>query len=62
MQLPQPFLPPSVSQVEYDSEESQGSDEEEEDGFENEFDPNSPLQEHSNNNSYRYARLLYDMH
>lgn len=51
----QPFLPLSASRVEYDSEESQGSDEDEED----DFDPNSPLQEHSNNNSYRYADLLH---
>lgn len=50
----------SASGVEYDSEESQGSDEEEEedDAF-GDVDPNSPLQEHSNNNSYRFAELMY---
>lgn len=53
-----PYLPSSVSRVEYDSEESQGSEDEEEDDDDDEddgdsFDPNSPLAEHSNNNSYR---------
>lgn len=51
-----PYLPPSASRVEYDSEESQGSEEEEDDDDDDEedsFDPNSPLAEHSNSNSYR---------
>lgn len=50
-----PYLPPSASRVEYDSEESQGSEDEEDDDEDEEdsFDPNSPLAEHSNSNSYR---------
>ncbi|KAF7695264.1 dmX-like protein 1 isoform X1 [Silurus meridionalis] len=61
--IAKPFLPPSVSQVEYDSEESQGSDEEEEeeeeeDGF---GDTICPLQEHSNNNSYSWCLMRVAM-
>uniref|UniRef100_A0A674B9I6 Dmx like 1 n=1 Tax=Salmo trutta TaxID=8032 RepID=A0A674B9I6_SALTR len=57
--IAKPFLPPSESRVEYDSEESQGSQDEDDDDDEDEFgdiDPNSPSQEHSNPNSYRYSR------
>ncbi len=56
-----PYLPPSTSRVEYDSEESEGSEDEEDEEDEEEgdsFDPNSPLAEHSNNSSYRWARLI----
>ncbi|KAF5905311.1 dmX-like protein 1 isoform X1, partial [Clarias magur] len=64
--IAKPFLSPSVSQVEYDSEESQGSDEEDEDdddddGFGDAFDPNSPLKEHSNNNSYSWCLMRVAM-
>lgn len=61
--IAKPFLPPSVSIVEYDSEESQGSDEEEEeeDAFGDAFDSNSPLQEHSNNNSYSWCLMRLAM-
>lgn len=45
-----PYVPPSASRVEYDSEESQGS---EDDDDEDAFDLNSPHDEHTNNNSYR---------
>uniref|UniRef100_A0AAR2L8Q1 RAVE complex protein Rav1 C-terminal domain-containing protein n=1 Tax=Pygocentrus nattereri TaxID=42514 RepID=A0AAR2L8Q1_PYGNA len=60
--IAKPFLPPSASCVEYDSEESQESedeDEEEEDKFADAFDTNSPLEEHSSNNSYRSAGLCF---
>ncbi|XP_016409972.1 dmX-like protein 1, partial [Sinocyclocheilus rhinocerous] len=53
--IAKPYLPPSASRVEYDSEESQGSEEEEDEEDEDEgdsFDSDSPLAEHSNNNSY----------
>ncbi|KAB5567511.1 hypothetical protein PHYPO_G00233610 [Pangasianodon hypophthalmus] len=60
--IAKPFLPQSVSQVEYDSEESQGSDEEEEeDGYGEAFDPNSPFHEHSNNNSYSWCLMRLTM-
>ncbi|XP_060787870.1 dmX-like protein 1 isoform X2 [Neoarius graeffei] len=62
--IAKPFLPPSVSQVEYDSEESQESDEEddvEEGGFGDAFNSNSPLQEHSNNNSYSWCLMRVAM-
>lgn len=54
---PQPFLLPSESRLEYDSEESLGSeDEEDEDEYSDAFDSSSPLREHSNHNSYRCPR------
>ncbi|XP_066499855.1 dmX-like protein 1 isoform X2 [Hoplias malabaricus] len=61
--IAKPFLPPSESRVEYDSEESQGSEdeEEEEDKFGDAFDTNSPLQEHSNNNSYSWCLMRLAM-
>lgn len=53
----QPFLLPSESRVEYDSEESLGSeDEEDEEDYSDAFDSGSPLKEHSNHNSYRCPR------
>lgn len=52
--VPQPFLLPSESRLEYDSEESLGSeDEEDEEEYNDAFDSSSPLREHSNHNSYR---------
>ncbi|XP_076859615.1 dmX-like protein 1 isoform X2 [Brachyhypopomus gauderio] len=59
------FLPPSASQGEYDSEESQGSedeeDEEEDEEIGESFDAISPLQEHSNNNSYSWCLMRLAM-
>ncbi|XP_027023135.2 dmX-like protein 1 isoform X2 [Tachysurus fulvidraco] len=57
--IAKPFLPLSTSRVEYDSEESQGSDEDEDE--EDDFDPNSPMQEHSNNNSYSWCLMRVAM-
>ncbi|KAM3868516.1 dmX-like protein 1 [Diretmus argenteus] len=60
--ITKPFLPPSEGRVEYDSEESQGSqDEDEDEGYEDVFDPNSPLREHSNNNSYSWCLMRLAM-
>ncbi|XP_022526825.2 dmX-like protein 1 isoform X2 [Astyanax mexicanus] len=62
--IAKPFLPPSTSRVEYDSEESQGSEDEEEedeDKFADAFDTNSPLQEHSNSNSYSWCLMRLAM-
>ncbi|XP_017577320.2 dmX-like protein 1 isoform X1 [Pygocentrus nattereri] len=62
--IAKPFLPPSASCVEYDSEESQESedeDEEEEDKFADAFDTNSPLEEHSSNNSYSWCLMRLAM-
>jgi hypothetical protein len=56
----QPFLPPSQSRAEYDSEESleSGDDEDEDDGDVSASDFH--LYEHSNPNSYRYAVFLFE--
>ncbi|RXM33272.1 DmX-like protein 1, partial [Acipenser ruthenus] len=51
--IAKPFLPPSESRVEYDSEESQGSDDEDDDEEEDVYVSETQLQEHSNPNSYR---------
>ncbi|XP_062854976.1 dmX-like protein 1 isoform X2 [Trichomycterus rosablanca] len=60
--IAKPFLPPSASQVEYDSEESQGSeDEDEEDCSEDAFDRSPSVQEHSNNNSYSWCLMRLAM-
>ncbi|XP_043103136.1 dmX-like protein 1 isoform X3 [Puntigrus tetrazona] len=62
--IAKPYLPSSASRVEYDSEESQGSEEEEEEEEEEDgdsFDPNSPLAEHSNNNSYSWYLMRLAM-
>ncbi|KAK1801253.1 hypothetical protein P4O66_022937 [Electrophorus voltai] len=67
--IAKPFLPLSASQGEYDSEESQGSEEEEEEEEEDKeedeigesFDAISPLQEHSNNNSYSWCLMRLAM-
>uniref|UniRef100_A0A4X2L0F0 Dmx like 1 n=1 Tax=Vombatus ursinus TaxID=29139 RepID=A0A4X2L0F0_VOMUR len=53
--IAKPFLPPSQSRAEYDSEESQESgDDEDEDGDEDVLTSDYQLQEHANSNSYRY--------
>ncbi|XP_067270720.1 dmX-like protein 1 [Pseudorasbora parva] len=61
--IAKPYLPPSASRVEYDSEESQGSEDEEDDEEDEEdaFDPNSPLVEHSNSNSYSWCLMRLAM-
>ncbi|TSL10182.1 DmX-like protein 1 [Bagarius yarrelli] len=57
-----PFLPMSGSQIEYDSEESQGSDEEDDDDDDDDFgDSESPYKEHSNNNSYSWCLMRVAM-
>ncbi|AWP07358.1 putative dmX-like protein 1 [Scophthalmus maximus] len=61
--IAKPFLPPSENRIEYDSEESQGSQDEDEDEYEYEdvFDPNSPRREHSNHNSYSWCLMRLAM-
>ncbi|KAJ7994355.1 hypothetical protein DPEC_G00265000 [Dallia pectoralis] len=61
--IAKPFLPPPLSKVEYDSEESQGSDNEEDDDDDDykDFDPNSPGREHSNPNSYSWCLMRLAM-
>lgn len=51
----QPFLPPSQSRAEYDSEESLESDDDDDDNDNDVLTSDSHLQEHSNSNSYRYG-------
>lgn len=58
--MAKPYVPPSASRVEYDSEESQGS-EDEDDEHEDAFDLNSPHGEHSNNNSYSWCLMRLAM-
>ncbi|XP_006162399.1 dmX-like protein 1 isoform X2 [Tupaia chinensis] len=58
--IAKPFLPPSQSRAEYDSEESlesDGDDEEEEDVLASDFH----LQEHSNSNSYSWSLMRLAM-
>ncbi|XP_066567407.1 dmX-like protein 1 isoform X2 [Amia ocellicauda] len=57
--IAKPFLPPSESRVEYDSEESQGSDEEEEE--DDVYASDTQLQEHSNPNSYSWSLMRLAM-
>ncbi|KAK2837802.1 hypothetical protein Q5P01_015014 [Channa striata] len=63
--IAKPLLPPSENRIEYDSEDSQGSQDEDEDdeddGSEDVFDPNSPLREHSNHNSYSWCLMRLAM-
>ncbi|XP_072137542.1 dmX-like protein 1 isoform X4 [Mobula birostris] len=54
--IAKPYLPPSQCKVEYDSEESQGSDDEED-----AFSTDIQLQEHSNPNSYSWSLMRYAM-
>ncbi|XP_043915100.1 dmX-like protein 1 [Protopterus annectens] len=57
--IAKPFLAPSQSRVEYDSDESQSSDEEEE--MEDDCVSDSQLQEHSNPNSYSWSLMRLAM-
>ncbi|XP_061672191.1 dmX-like protein 1 isoform X2 [Syngnathoides biaculeatus] len=62
--IAKPFLPPSESKVQYDSEESPGSeDDDDDDGdeYDDTFDPNSPQKEHTNNNSYSWCLMRLAM-
>ncbi|XP_053277772.1 dmX-like protein 1 isoform X2 [Pleuronectes platessa] len=61
--IAKPMLPPSENRIEYDSEESHGSQDEDEDDddFEDVFDPNSPRREHSNHNSYSWCLMRLSM-
>ncbi|XP_048835403.1 dmX-like protein 1 isoform X1 [Brienomyrus brachyistius] len=59
--IAKPFLAPSESRVEYDSEESQGSEDENEDEDQHFFDSNTALQEHSNANSYSWCLMRLAM-
>ncbi|XP_067839110.1 dmX-like protein 1 isoform X5 [Heptranchias perlo] len=54
--IAKPFLLPSQSKIEYDSEESQGSDDEE-DAFASDIQ----LQEHSNPNSFSWSLMRFAM-
>ncbi|XP_055980835.1 dmX-like protein 1 isoform X2 [Sorex fumeus] len=56
--IAKPFLPPSQSRVEYDSEESLESDEEEEDDI---SASDFHFQEHSNSNSYSWSLMRLAM-
>ncbi|KAG9355007.1 hypothetical protein JZ751_001720 [Albula glossodonta] len=58
--IAKPFLPPSESRVEYDSEESQGSQDEEEEDYDV-FDTDTPLREHANPNSYSWCLMRLAM-
>ncbi|NXG45071.1 DMXL1 protein, partial [Psilopogon haemacephalus] len=58
--IAKPFLPPQ-SKVEYDSEESQESGEDDEDTDGDVFAPNSHNQEHSNSNSYSWSLMRLAM-
>ncbi|XP_029426818.1 dmX-like protein 1 isoform X2 [Rhinatrema bivittatum] len=55
--IAKPFIQPSQSRLEYDSEESQGSDDEEEDAFVTDLQ----IQEHSNCNSYSWSLMRLAM-
>ncbi|XP_064339477.1 dmX-like protein 1 isoform X8 [Camelus dromedarius] len=55
--IAKPFLPPSQSRAEYDSEESLESDDEDEDVLASDFH----LQEHSNSNSYSWSLMRLAM-
>nr|XP_033784929.1 dmX-like protein 1 isoform X1 [Geotrypetes seraphini] len=55
--IAKPFIQPSQNRVEYDSEESQGSDEEEEDSFVTDVQ----IQEHSNSSSYSWSLMRLAM-
>ncbi|XP_059910483.1 dmX-like protein 1 isoform X3 [Gadus macrocephalus] len=61
--IAKPHLPPSEEREEYDSEDSHNSQDEDDDDedYEDVFDPNSPLREHSNNNSYSWCLMRLAM-
>ncbi|XP_057211721.1 dmX-like protein 1 [Triplophysa rosa] len=58
--MAKPYVPPSASRVEYDSEESQGS-EDEDDEDDDVFNLNSPHEEHSNSNSFSWCLMRLAM-
>ncbi|XP_078252424.1 dmX-like protein 1 isoform X2 [Rhinoraja longicauda] len=55
--IAKPFLAPSQSKIEYDSDESQESDDEDDDAFSSDVQ----LQEHSNPNSFSWSLMRYAM-
>ncbi|XP_078531680.1 dmX-like protein 1 isoform X3 [Lissotriton helveticus] len=57
--IAKPFLPPSLSKVEYDSEESQESGDD--DDFEEDAYSDTQLHEHSNPNSYSWSLMRLAM-
>ncbi|XP_050005167.1 dmX-like protein 1 isoform X1 [Alexandromys fortis] len=61
--IAKPFLPPSQSRVEYDSEESQESDEDddEDDNVNGTLPSDLHLQEHSNSNSFSWSLMRLAM-
>nr|XP_061804527.1 dmX-like protein 1 [Nerophis lumbriciformis] len=59
--IAKPVLPPSENTVQYDSEDSQSSDDEEEGEYDDLFDPNSPQKEHTNYNSYSWCLMRLAM-
>ncbi|XP_057644808.1 dmX-like protein 1 isoform X2 [Chionomys nivalis] len=61
--IAKPFLPPSQSRVEYDSEESQESDEDddEDDNDDGTLTSDLHLQEHSNSNSFSWSLMRLAM-
>ncbi|XP_036382466.1 dmX-like protein 1 isoform X2 [Megalops cyprinoides] len=59
--IAKPFLPPSESRVEYDSEESQGSQDEDEDEYGDVFESDAPLREHANPSSYSWCMMRLAM-
>ncbi|KAM9392555.1 dmX-like protein 1 isoform 2-T2 [Pholidichthys leucotaenia] len=61
--ITKPLLPPSENRIDYDSEESQGSEDEDEDDseYEDVFCPSSPKREHSNHNSYSWCLMRLAM-
>uniref|UniRef100_A0A3Q1EFY6 Dmx like 1 n=1 Tax=Acanthochromis polyacanthus TaxID=80966 RepID=A0A3Q1EFY6_9TELE len=61
--IAKPPLPPSENRIEYDSEDSLGSQDEDDDDdeYEDVFDPNSPQREHSNHNSYSWCLMRLAM-
>uniref|UniRef100_A0A3Q4BEA1 RAVE complex protein Rav1 C-terminal domain-containing protein n=1 Tax=Mola mola TaxID=94237 RepID=A0A3Q4BEA1_MOLML len=60
--IAKPLLPPSESRIEYDSEESQSSqDEEDGDEYEDAFESNAPHREHLNHNSYSWCLMRLAM-
>uniref|UniRef100_A0A5F8GM93 DmX-like protein 1 n=1 Tax=Monodelphis domestica TaxID=13616 RepID=A0A5F8GM93_MONDO len=61
--IAKPFLPPSQSRAEYDSEESQesGDDEDEDGDNEDVLTSDYQLQEHANSNSYRRTGIILNV-
>ncbi|XP_073077689.1 dmX-like protein 1 isoform X9 [Manis javanica] len=59
--IAKPFLPPSQSRAEYDSEESLESDDDDDDNDNDVLTSDSHLQEHSNSNSYSWSLMRLAM-